>query len=92
VVESLTVKASVRPFEVPVTFMEVRTVLDRESDESGDSGAVLVDDLLNLREILCNELPRPAHSAKWAQEMLLTGVGLDQAEIVDGVVIIEDEV
>jgi hypothetical protein len=86
------IKASVSPPEMRIAFLKVRPVLNRESDESGDSGAVLVEDLLNLRKILCNELPRPAHSAKWAKEMLLTGVSFNEAGFFDRKIFVKHKV
>ena len=86
------IQAPVSSSKVVEAFAKVRTVLDGESDHSGDSGAVLVNDLLNLREILGHELARAAHGAERAKEVLLASVSLDEAQLVNGEIFVEDQV
>jgi hypothetical protein len=86
------IKASVSVSKVVEPLLKVRPVLNRESDESGDSGAVLVDNLLNFGKVLCNKLSRPARCTKRAQQVLLTGMGFDESKIVNSVIIVKDQV
>ena len=80
------------PSEVVESFKEVGTILDREGDQSRDSGGVFRDHLADLGKVLGNELARSAHGAERAEEVLLAGVSFDEAQLVNGDVFVEDEI
>jgi len=86
------VKASVSPSEVVKAFQEVRTIPDGQSNQSGNPGAVLADDLFHLRQVLGHELARAAHGAERTEQMLLAGMSLDEAQLVNGEVFVKDQV